>query len=116
MWSYHNGEIELEKTLLGHNLGVISVSIDPSGTLFASSSLDSNISIWDLDSYEQKRKIDSGPLDCWTVQFTRDSKYILTGSGDGKIEVFSVETGKKEKSLDTKQKMALSLATSPDGK
>jgi len=39
-----------------------------------------------------------------------------TTDGSGKIEVFSVETGKKDKSLETKQKMSLSLATSPDGK
>lgn len=116
VWSYEKGNLNLEKNLLGHNLGVLSVSIDPKGKFLASSSLDSNISIWDLETYEQKRKIESGPFECWTVQFTRDSQFILTGSADGKVEVFSVETGKKEKSLETKQKMSLSLATSPDGK
>jgi WD repeat-containing protein 61 len=101
---------------MGHSLGVVSVKVDPSGKLFASASLDSNISIWDLETGEKKRSIDSGPLESWTVEFTRDSKYVLTGSADGKVEMFDVETGKKEKTLETKGKMALSLATSPDGK
>jgi WD repeat-containing protein 61 len=92
------------------------VAIAPSGKIFASSSLDCNISIWDLETYEQLKKIESGPLESWTVQFTRDSQHILTGNADGKVEMFSVETGKKEKSLETKQKMSLSIATSPDGK
>lgn len=117
IWSYTNqGELKLERTLLGHSLGVVSTVIDPKGILFASSSLDSNISIWDLDTGEKKKSIDSGPLECWTVAFTRDCEHILSGSADGKVEMFGVESGKKEKSLETKGKMALSLATSPDGK
>lgn len=106
----------MEKTLVGHNLGVLSTAIAPSGKVFASSSLDCNISLWDFETCEQIRKIESGPLESWTVQFTRDSQHLLTGNADGKIEMFNVETGKKEKSLETKQKMALSIATSPDGK
>jgi len=116
IWRYEKDELKLEKALVGHSLGVVSVVVDPSGTMFASSSLDSNISIWDLETLEKKRSIDSGPLECWTVAFTRDSKYVISGSADGKVEMFDVETGKKEKSLETKGKMALSLATSPDGK
>lgn len=116
VWNYNGAELTVERTLLGHSLGVLSVRVDPSGKLFASSSLDSNISVWDLETGDKKKSIDSGPLESWTVEFTRDSKYILTGSADGKVEMFDVETGKKEKSLETKGKMALSLATSPDGK
>jgi len=106
----------LEKTLQGHNLGVISVTVAPNGKIFASASLDCTISIWDLETYEQLKKIESGPLESWTVQFTRDSLHVLTGNADGKVEMFSVETGKKEKSLETKQKMSYSIATSLDGK
>jgi len=118
VWSIdENGQdLKLEKSLIGHSLGVVSTVIDPSGKMFASSSLDSNISIWDLETFEKKKSIDSGPLECWTVEFTRDSRYVISGNGDGKIEMFNVETGQKEKSLETKGKMALSLATSPDGK
>jgi len=94
----------------------MSVSIAPSGKTFATSSLDNNISLWDFDTCDQIRKIECGPLESWTVQFTRDSQHVLTGNSEGKVEMFSVESGKKDKSLDTKQKMALSIATSPDGK
>ena len=109
-------DLSVERSLLGHSLGVVSVKIDPSGKFFASSSLDSNISIWDLETGEKKKNIDSGPLESWTVEFTRDSKYVITGNADGNIEMFDVESGKKERSMETKGKMALSLATSPDGK
>uniref|UniRef100_A0A671S5Y3 Superkiller complex protein 8 n=1 Tax=Sinocyclocheilus anshuiensis TaxID=1608454 RepID=A0A671S5Y3_9TELE len=60
--------------------------------------------------------MDAGPVDAWTVAFSPDSKYIATGSHLGKVNIFGVESGKKEHSLDTRGKFILSIAYSPDGK
>lgn len=48
-------------------------------------------------------------VDAWTVTFSPDSKYIATGSHAGKINLFSVDSGKLESSLETK-KFTLSIA------
>lgn len=49
-------------------------------------------------------------VDAWTVAFSPDSKYIATGSHLGKVNIFGVESGKKEYSLDTRGKFILSIA------
>lgn len=49
-------------------------------------------------------------VDAWTVAFSPDSKYIATGSHLGKVNIFGVESGKKEFSLDTRGKFILSIA------
>ena len=54
--------------------------------------------------------IEAGPVDVWSVMFTPDSKYILSGSHAGKINWFSVETGKLHQSYDTRGKFTLSIA------
>lgn len=49
-------------------------------------------------------------VDAWTVTFSPDSKYIATGSHSGKINLYGVESGKLESSLDTTGKFTLSIA------
>lgn len=76
----------------------------------ASSSLDSSMRIWDLESGEKISTIDVGPVDLWTVAFSPDDKYVISGSHAGKINLYNVETGKAEHSLDTRGKFTLSIA------
>lgn len=49
-------------------------------------------------------------VDAWTVTFSPDSKYIASGSHAGKINLYGVESGKLESSLDTTGKFTLSIA------
>lgn len=49
-------------------------------------------------------------MDAWSVAFSPDSKHIATGSHHGKVNIFGVESGKKEYSLDTRGKFILSIA------
>ena len=49
-------------------------------------------------------------VDIWTLTFTPDSEHIATGSHGGKINLFSVETGTKINSFDTRGKFILSTA------
>lgn len=49
-------------------------------------------------------------VDAWSVAFSPDSKHIATGSHLGKVNIFGVESGKKEYSLDTRGKFILSIA------
>jgi len=116
VWRWKDDKLELKHTLEGHALGVVSVDINSTGTTLASSSLDSHIRIWDVESGQQLRPIDAGPVDAWTISFSPDSKYIASGSHSGRIHLYGVENGRMEQTLDTRGKFTLSIAYSPDGK
>ena len=49
-------------------------------------------------------------VDAWTIDFSPDSRFLASGSHTGKINIFGVESGKKESSLDTRGKFTLSIA------
>lgn len=102
--------MELLHTGEGHHLGVLSVDVDRKGALAASSSLDSQVRIWDLESGKQFRYIDAGPVDAWTLAFSPDSRHLASGSHTGNVHLFGVESGKKETSLSLDGKFTLSIA------
>ncbi|KAF6079932.1 WD repeat domain 61 [Phyllostomus discolor] len=102
--------LDLQWSLEGHQLGVVSVDISHTLPIAASSSLDAHIRLWDLENGKQIKSIDAGPVDAWTLAFSPDSQYLATGTHVGKVNIFGVESGKKEYSLDTRGKFILSIA------
>ena len=44
------------------------------------------------------------------MAFSPDSRFLASGSQSGKINLFGVDTGKKESCLDTRGKLQLSIA------
>ncbi|XP_041774335.1 WD repeat-containing protein 61 [Anopheles merus] len=110
-------KFKLRNTFTGHSLGVVSVDVSTSGEVIASSSLDSSLCIWKAETGQLMNQISVGPVDLWTVAFSPCDKYIISGSHEGKISLYSVETGKAEQVLDPQNgKFTLSIAYSPDGK
>lgn len=49
-------------------------------------------------------------VDAWTISFSPDSRFLATGSHSGKINLFGVESGRKEESLDIRGGFTLSIA------
>lgn len=49
-------------------------------------------------------------VDVWTLSFSPDGKTIATGSHNGHINLFNVDTGEKQSSLDTRGKFTMSIA------
>uniref|UniRef100_A0A2C9JG02 Uncharacterized protein n=1 Tax=Biomphalaria glabrata TaxID=6526 RepID=A0A2C9JG02_BIOGL len=97
-----DNKLELRHTLEGHQLGVVSVDINSDGSLAASSSLDSHVRIWDLESGKMAKSIDAGPVDAWTIAFSPDSRFLASGSHTGcKIthedSIWSCAFGKNER-------------------
>ena len=76
----------------------------------ASSSLDSSLRLWDIETGNKIGAIDVGPVDIWTVAFSPDDKFIISGSHSGKINLYGVESKKQEQTLDTRGKFTLSIA------
>ncbi|XP_065354128.1 superkiller complex protein 8 [Calliphora vicina] len=109
--------LKLRHQLKGHSLGVVSVAVSSDGKTIASSSLDSSLCFWDSQSGQQQHLLAFGPVDLWSVAFSPCDKYVISGSNEGKISMYSVETGKVEQVLDAQNgKFTLSIAYSPDGK
>lgn len=64
-----------------------------------------------MESGEKIYSIEVGPVDIWTVCFSPDDKYIVSGSHAGKIHLYNAENGKQEQILDTRAgKFTLSVA------
>lgn len=112
-----DNKLKLRNTFTGHSLGVVSVAVSSNGKVIASSSLDSGLCIWKSETGQLLNQIALGPVDLWTVAFSPCNQHIISGSHEGKISLYSVETGKPEQVLDPQNgKFTLSIAYSPDGK
>ena len=49
-------------------------------------------------------------VDVWSLAFSADSRTLATGSHNGRINIFSVDEGKKQSALDTRGKFIMSVA------
>lgn len=111
IWDVRDDQLELRQQLSGHSLGVVSVAVSSDGRTIASSSLDSGLCIWKTETGQMLNQATCGPVDLWTVAFSPDDKYVITGSHEGKISLYSVETAKPEHVLDPQNgKFTLSIA------
>ena len=113
VWTIEDSRLSCLSTLDGHSLGI--VSLDVCSHFCVSSSLDSNMRLWDLDTYQQVKSLDVGPVEAWTCCFSPDAKYIASGAHSGKVNIWSVEQGERVTQLDTKGKFIMALAYSPNG-
>lgn len=116
VWYLEKDKLEFQRTLVGHSLGVISVALNSDCSVCASSSLDSVLIFWDLKAGTKIKSVMVGPIELWTITFSPDDNYIISGSHAGKINLFNVESTKLEQTLDTRGKFTLSIAYSADGK
>ena len=69
------------------------MAISGDGRRVASSSLDSVIIVWDTMSGAKVATMETGPVDAWSVIFTHDDKYIVSGSHTGNVNMFNIDTG-----------------------
>lgn len=64
-----------------------------------------------MESGEKLTTIEVGPVDIWTLVYSPDDKFIVSGSHAGKINMYGAESGKQEQTLDTRGgKFTLSVA------
>lgn len=111
VWDVKDQRIELRQQLTGHSLGIVSVAVSGNGQTIASSSLDSGLCFWRAETGELLNQVALGPVDLWTVAFSPDDKFVISGSHEGKISLYSVETAKAEQVLDPQNgKFTLSIA------
>lgn len=74
---WRGDELELERTNTGHSLGVIAVAAHPSGSIVASTSLDSFVRIFDVDTNATVTTLESSPSEAWLMQFDPKVAFVL---------------------------------------
>ncbi|MEZ2237406.1 AAA-like domain-containing protein [Microcoleus sp.] len=92
-------------TFTAHNSSVTSVSLSPNGDTIATASQDGTAKLWDLqgnllaDYSGYKGNLLKGEADfvelkspISSICFSRDGKFLITGSQDGKVRFWPVET------------------------
>jgi WD40 repeat protein len=92
-------------TFTGHNDSVRSVSFSPTGDTIATASIDETAKLWDLqgsllaDFSGYKGNLLKGEADfvelkssIWSVCFSLDGKSLITGSEDGKVRFWPIES------------------------
>ena len=62
-------ELDLVRTNTGHSLGVAAVAAHPSGIIAASSSLDSFVRVFDVDTNATIAVLEAPPSEVWGMQF-----------------------------------------------
>ena len=92
-------------TFTGHHNSVNSVSFSPTGDAIATASDDGTAKLWDLqgnllaDYNGYKGNLLKGEADfvelktpIYSLCFSRDGKFLITGSQDGKVRFWPVES------------------------
>ena len=99
----------------GHQLGVISAVLHPSGNMVATTCVDCRIRIYDMQEEALTHEIDAGSIEAWTASFSGLKPHLATGSQRGAVNIWSHETGKKVGSMETGGGFVMSCQYSPDG-
>eukprot|EP00897_Mesotaenium_endlicherianum_P005574 jgi/Mesen1/5044/ME000025S04446 len=85
----------------GHALGVVAVAVDPAGTTAASSSMDSMVRVFDVDTNATKAALECAPAESWALAFDPQGKHLaVAGGGSASVKLWSTDTWQLEGSLE----------------
>jgi len=95
-------------------IGVVSVdsTIDNVGL---TSSMDSRLKIWNLESGEVKQIIDCSPVSNWQAALSPNGEQAATTGFGGKVTLWDINNGTKLQTLDTTSVFTTAIAYSPSG-
>jgi WD40 repeat protein len=82
--------------LSGHTEDLTDVCWSPNGTMLATTSYDSSARVWSTTDFKTKMVIPVHPLGLG-VAFTPDGKWLAVCGGSNKVELFSPDTGRRER-------------------
>ncbi|CAN8326517.1 unnamed protein product [Cochlearia groenlandica] len=123
-------ELDLVRTNTGHSLGVASVAAHPSGIIAASSSLDSFVRVFDVDTNATIAVLEAPPSEVWGMQFEPMGTILAVAGGSSAsvklwdtaswrlVSTLSIPRPETPKPSDktSSKKFVLSVAWSPNGK
>ncbi|XP_028777395.1 WD repeat-containing protein VIP3 [Neltuma alba] len=127
---WRSDDLVPERTNTGHCLGVASVAAHPLGSIAASSSLDSFVRVFDVDSNATIATLEAPPSEVWQLKFDpKGSILAVAGGSSASVKLWDTSTwelvatlsiprpeGPKPTDRSSSKKFVLSVAWSPDGK
>ncbi len=122
IWDATSGQ-ELMR-LVGHTAGINQVAWSPDGDFIASGGKDGTVWIWEtitgkvFSTIQMNRTLDSRQaydLEIWSISWSPDEKFLVTGGGDGYIRVWELESGKQTIELKGHDQFVTYLSWSPMG-
>ncbi|KAK2495370.1 hypothetical protein MC885_016618 [Smutsia gigantea] len=121
VWKWRDERLDLQWSLEGHQLGVVSVDISHTLPIAASSSLDAHIrthvgkvNIFGVESGKKEYSLDTRGKFILSIAYSPDGKYLASGAIDGIINIFDIATGKLLHTLEGHAMPIRSLTFSPD--
>jgi WD40 repeat protein len=113
VWNTSDGAKTARKT--GHKAYVRCVACSPDGKLVASGG-DGEIAIWTLPELTPVRRLKdhSAPLPHGCLVWSADGKYLLSGSFNGIVRLWHVETGVNTATIQPGYGRVMSIAISPN--
>lgn len=131
LWQEAGDTLEQRHHLVGLSLGVVGVGVDSSGKFGAASSLDSYVTVWNMEDYSTVHQFtDIPPSETWSLAFAPpgagSDKLLLAVAGGtaNAVRLLDIE-GKAEAAVlsmpepaerQRREKFVLSVAYSPDGR
>jgi len=109
------GEV-LIRTFEGHTDSVRTVAFSPDGSKALSSSSDSNMKLWHIETGEVINTFGNHADKVYSVVFFSDGEHALSGSRDNTLKLWNVETGEKIRTLRGHTGSVRSVALSADEK
>lgn len=82
---------EVARTLKGHSQGVFSVAYNEKGTMFASSSIDGTVRLWDTATWKELAVL-RHPTRVYGVAFNREGTRLVCGCADNSIRLWDCRT------------------------
>ncbi len=117
LWDPQNGQ--LRHRLTGAAQDLHSVTFHPEGSELAAGSADGKIYLWSLpDGTEPpslRRQIDAHRGWVWSLQYARDGRSLLSGSGDWTASVWNLASGERTLHLKGHFNEVFVASFSPDG-
>jgi len=80
------------RNLSGHDGSVLDVAFTHDGKTLVSSSRDSKIKVWDVETGELKKTLTNHTADVYTIAFSHDGTLMASGSTDTKIILWDAAT------------------------
>jgi tRNA A-37 threonylcarbamoyl transferase component Bud32 len=124
LWELPSGR-ELSR-LQGHTDEVECVAFSPDGRFAALGGgyshvdgnwppLDCSVRLWDAVNWRELRRLDGHVEPAWTLAFSPDSRFIVSGSGDQSVRLWNVATGQEVHRFQGHANKVTSVAYSPNG-
>ncbi len=112
--SWQNVQVQ---SLAGHSGTIWSIALSPDGQTLASSSQDSTIKLWNLNTGRLLQTLfeDDDLGSTWSVAISPDGQTLASGSSDQTIKLWNLQTGELRRTLSGHTDTVRSVAISPDG-